>query len=191
MMDFKNRRINQMLRSFAIIFVPGLLIVVVLAEMFININIENGKNIIKIKQLNNSEIVSDNVNSIFEDIKSDGNIILNSNEVKTYVDHSAVVLNRDELKRIFSNMMINKKIYDSIQFVGVDGYEKVRVNAADNRTTAAVADSELEYKGDQFYFAEGMKLNSRELFISPMDLSMNGEEVETPVKPVMRGALPA
>ena len=190
MMDFKNRRINQMLRSFAIIFVPGLLIVVVLAEMFININIENGKNIIKIKQLNNSEIVSDNVNSIFEDIKSDGNIILNSNEVKTYVDHSAVVLNRDELKRIFSNMMINKKIYDSIQFVGVDGYEKVRVNAADNRTTAAVADSELEYKGDQFYFAEGMKLNSGELFISPMDLSMNGEEVETPVKPVMRLVLP-
>lgn len=190
MMDFKNRRINQMLKSFAIIFVPGLLIVVVLAEMFININIENGKNIIKIKQLNNSEIVSVNVNSIFEDIKSDGNIILNSNEVKTYVDHSAVVLNRDELKRIFSNMMINKKIYDSIQFVGVDGYEKVRVNAADNRTTAAVADSELEYKGDQFYFAEGMKLNSGELFISPMDLSMNGEEVETPVKPVMRLVLP-
>lgn len=179
-----------MLKSFAIIFVPGLLIVVVLAEMFININIENGKNIIKIKQLNNSEIVSVNVNSIFEDIKSDGNIILNSNEVKTYVDHSAVVLNRDELKRIFSNMMINKKIYDSIQFVGVDGYEKVRVNAADNRTTAAVADSELEYKGDQFYFAEGMKLNSGELFISPMDLSMNGEEVETPVKPVMRLVLP-
>ncbi|PKM75221.1 EAL domain-containing protein [Acetobacterium sp.] len=190
MMDFKNKRINQMLKNFIIIFVPGLLIVAVLAGIFININIENSKNIIKIRQLNNSEIVSVNVNSIFEDIKSDGNIILNSSEIKAYVANAAEVNNQNELKRIFSNMMINKKIYDSIRFVGVDGYEKVRVNAADNGTTAAVADSELEYKGDQFYFAEGMKLNAGELFISPMDLRMNGEEVEMPVKPVMRLVLP-
>ncbi len=189
-MDFKNKRINQMLKNFIIIFVPGLLIVAVLAGIFININIENSKNIIKIRQLNNSEIVSVNVNSIFEDIKSDGNIILNSSEIKAYVANAAEVNNQNELKRIFSNMMINKKIYDSIRFVGVNGDEKVRVNAADNGNTSAVADSELEYKGDQFYFAEGMKLNAGELFISPMDLRMNGQEVEMPVKPVMRLVLP-
>jgi len=188
-MDSKNKRIKQMLKNFVMIFLPGLLMVVVLAGIFININIENGKNIIKIRQLNNSEIVSVNVNSIFEDIKSDGNIIMNSSEIKAYVGNSAAALSRDELKRIFSNMMTNKKIYDSIRFVGVDGYEKVRVNDADNGTTA-VADSELEYKGDQTYFVEGMKLNSGEIYISPMDLSMKGDEVETPVKPVMRLVLP-
>ncbi|WP_373483732.1 EAL domain-containing protein [Acetobacterium sp.] len=190
MMDSKNRRTQQMLKNFVMIFVPGLLIVVVFAGIFININIENGKNIIKIRQLNNSEIVSVNVNSIFEDIKSDGNIILNSSEIKNYVGNSSAILNQDELKRIFSNMMINKNIYDSIRFVGVDGYEKVRVNAADNGTMIAVADNELKFKGNQTYFEEGMKLNRGEIFISPMDLSMNGEEVEMPVKPVMRLVLP-
>jgi PAS domain S-box-containing protein/diguanylate cyclase (GGDEF)-like protein len=189
MMDSKNKRKKQMFKNFVMIFFPGLLIVAVLAGIFININIENGKNIIKIRQMNNSEIVSVNVNSIFEDIKSDGNIILNSSEIKAYVGNSAAALNRDELKRIFSNMMTNKKIYDSIRFIGVDGYEKVRVNNAANGTTL-VTDSVLEFKGDQTYFEEGMKLNFGEIFISPMDLSMNGNEVETPVKPVMRLVLP-
>ena len=189
MMDSKNKRKKQMFKNFVMIFLPGLLIVAVLAGIFININIENGKNIIKIRQMNNSEIVSVNVNSIFEDIKSDGNIILNSSEIKAYVGNSAAALNRDELKRIFSNMMTNKKIYDSIRFIGIDGYEKVRVNNAANGTTL-VTDSVLEFKGDQTYFEEGMKLNFGEIFISPMDLSMNGNEVETPVKPVMRLVLP-
>ncbi|MBU4438225.1 MAG: hypothetical protein KJ779_01495, partial [Firmicutes bacterium] len=128
MMESKNKRLKQMLKNFVIIFVPGLLMTVILASMFIYINIENGKNIIKIRQLNNSEIVGVNVNSIFEDINSDGNIILNSSEIKAYISNSAEVINRDELKRIFSNMMTNKKIYDSIRFIGNDGNEKVRVN---------------------------------------------------------------
>ncbi|WP_186894530.1 bifunctional diguanylate cyclase/phosphodiesterase [Acetobacterium malicum] len=189
-MDLKNRRIKQMLKNFVMIFVPGLLIVAVLAGIFININIDNGKNIIKIRQLNNSEIVSFNVNSIFEDIKSDGNIILSSSEIKAYVANAAEVNNQNELKRIFSNMMTNKKIYDSIRFVGIDGYEKVRVNDADNGTTIAVTDSELEDKGNQTYFAEGMKLNPGEIYISPMDLSMTGDEIEMPIKPLMRLVLP-
>lgn len=179
-----------MLKNFVMIFMPGLFIITVFSGIFININIENGKNIIKIRQLNNSEIVGVNVNSIFEDIKSDGNIILNSSEIKAYVGNSAEPNNQNELKRIFSNMMTNKKIYDSIRFVGIDGYEKVRVNDADNGTTIAVTDSELEDKGNQTYFAEGMKLNPGEIYISPMDLSMTGDEIEMPIKPLMRLVLP-
>ena len=189
MMDLKNRRIKKMIKNFVMIFMPGFFIITVFSGIFININIENGKNIIKIRQLNNSEIVGVNVNSIFEDINSDGNIILNSSEIKAYVGNSAEPNNQNELKRIFSNMMTSKKIYDSIQFVGVDGDEKVRVNDGDN-VTMAVADSELESKDDQSYFVEGMKLNSGEIYISAMDLSIKGGEVETPVKPLMRLVLP-
>ncbi|OFV71897.1 hypothetical protein ACWI_06450 [Acetobacterium wieringae] len=109
MMDSKNKRIKQMLTNFLMIFVPGLLIVTIFAGIFININIENGKNIIKIRQLNNSEIVGVNVNSIFEDIKSDGNIILNSSEIRAYVGNMTDANVQNELKRIFSNMMTNKK----------------------------------------------------------------------------------
>ena len=82
MMETKNTRIKQMLKNFLMIFVAGLLIVVALAGLFININIENEKNIIKIRQQNSGEIVSVNVNLIFEDINSDGNIILHSGEMK-------------------------------------------------------------------------------------------------------------
>ncbi len=189
MMDSKNKRVKQMLKNFLMIFVPGFLIVATFASIFIYINIENGKNIIKIRQLNNSEIVSVNVNSIFEDIKSDGNIILNSSEIKAYVGNSADSTNQNELKRIFSNMMINKKIYDAIRFVGTDGYEKVRVNADGIGTTAVMA-NELVYQGDQAFFAEGDKLNPGEIYISPMDLSRKDGVAETPIKPLMRLVIP-
>jgi len=189
MMETKNTRIKQMLKNFLMIFVAGLLIVVALAGLFININIENEKNIIKIRQQNSGEIVSVNVNLIFEDINSDGNIILHSGEMKDYINNSADVNNQGELKRMLSNMMTNKKIYDSIRFVGIDGAEKVRVNDTENGPTA-VADSALENKDDQTYFLEAMKLNSGEIYISPMDLSKEGGEVEMPVKPVMRLTIP-
>jgi hypothetical protein len=151
MMETKNTRIKQMLKNFLMIFVAGLLIVVALAGLFININIENEKNIIKIRQQNSGEIVSVNVNLIFEDINSDGNIILHSGEMKDYINNTADVNNQGELKRMLSNMMTNKKIYDSIRFVGIDGAEKVRVNDTENGPTA-VADSALENKDDQTYF---------------------------------------
>ncbi len=188
-METKNKRIKQMLKYFIMIFVPGLLIIVVFASIFININIENGKNIIKIRQSDSGAIVSVNVNSIFEDINSDGNIILNSREMKDYVNNSAKATNRDELKRIFSNMMTNKKIYDSIRFIGNDGYEQIWVDYVNGETVVA-ADSELQYKGEKNYFQEGMKLNSGEIYISPMDLSIENDHVEIPQKPVIRLVIP-
>lgn len=189
MMEKKNKRLKQMLKNFVMIFVPGFLMIVILASVFIYINIENGKNIIKIRQLNNSEMVGVNVNSIFEDVNSDGNIILNSSEMKAYVGNSAELINQNELKRIFSNMMTNKKIYDSIRFVGADGFEEVRVNA-ENNGTVPVADADLQYKGDESYFQEGMKLNPGGIYISPMDLSIKDDAVEIPIKPVMRLVIP-
>ncbi|MDD3307401.1 MAG: hypothetical protein PHO29_09950 [Acetobacterium sp.] len=188
-MDSKNKRTKQMSKNFVMIFVPGLLIVAIFSGIFININIENGKDIIKIRQQNNSVIVSVNVNSIFEDINSDGNIIMNSSEIKAYVNNPGDITNQNELKRIFANMMTSKKIYDSIRFIGVDGNEKVRVNGAGNGTIA-VADSALKNQGEQIYVVEGMKLNRGEIYISPMDLSIKDDEVETPIKPLMRLVMP-
>ncbi|WP_169314699.1 bifunctional diguanylate cyclase/phosphodiesterase [Acetobacterium woodii] len=188
-MEIKNKQTKQRLEYFIMIFVPGLLIVVLFAVGFININIDNNKNIIKIRQSNSGAIVSVNVNSIFEDINSDGNIILNSSEMKDYVGNSVKATNSDELKRIFSNMMANKKIYDSIRFIGNDGYEQIRVNATTNGTFA-IPDNALDYKGDYDYFQEGIKLNSGEIYIAPMDLMVDNEHPEIPIKPVIRVVSP-
>lgn len=189
MINMKNKRKSQMFKSFVIIFVPGLIIVLAIASMFININIQNGKEILKIRQMNNAEIVSVNVNTIFDEINSDGNIILNSSEIKAYIGNSANTTNRNELKRIFSNMMTNTKIYDGIQFINNNGYEEVRVNYENNNPVAA-ADAELQNKSDQDYFQEGIKLNKDEFYISPMSLSVKNGEVENPGKPVIRFAMP-
>lgn len=189
MIDVKNKRKSQMFKSFAMIFGPGLIVVLALASMFISINIQNGKDILKIRQSNNAEIVSVNVNTIFDAINSDGNIILNSSEIKAYIGDSLNTTNRNELKRIFSNMMTNTKIYDAIQFINNDGHEDVRINY-ENNSLGAVADTDLQYQGDQDYFQEGLKLNKGEFYISPMELSIKNGEVEKPGKPIIRFVMP-
>lgn len=188
-MDSKNKRIKQMVKNFVMIFVPGLIVVIILTGLFLNLNIENDKQIIKIRQQSIGEMVTINVYAIFEDIKSDGNIILNSSEIKNYTGNTADGNNQNELKRIFYNMMVNKRVYDSICFVSVDGYEKVRMNNTATGTVVA-ADKTLQYQGDRYYVAEGMKLNPGEIYISPLDLNIIDEAVETPAKPVIRLIIP-
>lgn len=189
MMKTKNKRNYQVLKNFAIIFVPAFIIVVVLASLFINININNEKSIIKIRQMNNAHMVSLHINSIFDAINSDGSIILNSSEIKAYVNDNSKPENSNEMKRMVSNIMLNKKTYDSIRFINSNGLEAIKVNY-ENNSPQAVIDSNLQYKGDLSYFREGMKLNKGEIYISPMDLKVESNEVETPLKPLIRLVIP-
>lgn len=184
-----NKQLKQMMKNAVIIFTSGLLIVIVVTGLFLNLNIENDKQIIKIRQQSIGETITLNVHSIFEDIKSDGNIILNSSEIKNYIGNPEDVTNQNELNRIFNNMMVNKRVYDSIRFVGVDGYEKVRTNNTGSGPMA-VADSDLQYKGDRYYFEEGMRLDPGAIYISPVDNNVEDDIDETPVKPVVRLIIP-
>ena len=95
-MDSKNKRIKQMVKNFVMIFVPGLIVVIILTGLFLNLSIENDKQIIKIRQQSIGEMVKTNVYAIFEDIKSDGNIILNSSEIKNYTGNTADSNNQNE-----------------------------------------------------------------------------------------------
>lgn len=53
-----------------------------------------------------------------------------------------------------------------------------------------MADSALQYKGDRYYFSEGMKLAKGEIYISPLDLNVENNQIETPEKSVIRFIIP-
>ena len=48
----------------------------------------------------------------------------------------------------------------------------------------------MQYKGDQSYFTEGIKLNQQEIYIAQVDLYVENNIVQTPIKPTIRIVTP-
>ncbi|MDO9491016.1 diguanylate cyclase domain-containing protein [Acetobacterium sp.] len=86
----------------------------------------------------------------------------------------------------FSN---RKMIYDQIRFIDVDGNEVIRVNYADTGATLTDTD-ELQNKADRYYFTEAIELKDNQVYISKLDLNVENDQIEQPIKPMIRLATP-
>lgn len=86
--------------------------------------------------------------------------------------------------RLFSE---KKKIYDQIRYLDSTGNEVIRINYTNE---AVIVDDELQNKSDRYYFQETVKLRNDQVYISKLDLNIENNEVELPLKPVVRFSKP-
>lgn len=71
----------------------------------------------------------------------------------------------------------------------ITGMERLRFNYAAGQATE-VPRPNLQFKGNRYYFAEGLKLMFGDVYISPLDLNVERGAVEQPIKPMMRFVTP-
>lgn len=86
----------------------------------------------------------------------------------------------------FSN---RKRIYDQIRYIDADGNEIIRVNY-DSVGAYLVEESELQNKKDRYYFTDSITLKENEIYISKLDLNIENQKIEQPVKPMIRLSTP-
>jgi len=81
------------------------------------------------------------------------------------------------------------RFYDQIRWIDQTGLERVRV---DHVAGAAVAipTERLQNKGTRYFFTDTMALNPGQVFVSPLDLNIEGNAIEVPYKPMLRFATP-
>ncbi|MDK9720791.1 MAG: diguanylate cyclase [Rhodospirillales bacterium] len=82
-----------------------------------------------------------------------------------------------------------KRIYDQIRLLDLSGKERLRVNFSLGRPYS-VPDGELHDKSNRYYFSESVNLTRGHVFLSPLDLNVENEEIERPMKPMIRLATP-
>ncbi len=82
-----------------------------------------------------------------------------------------------------------KGIYDQIRFIDFKGDEKIRIDYSEEGASI-VDQSELQNKGDRYYFLDTAKLNPGQILISKLDLNIENGEVEIPIKPMLRFSTP-
>lgn len=89
----------------------------------------------------------------------------------------------------FANFSHSKGIYDQIRWIDETGMERVRVDYLAGHTMVIAAEK-LQNKGQRYFFTDSVKLNPGEIFVSPLDLNIEQNQIEVPHKPMVRLATP-
>lgn len=96
---------------------------------------------------------------------------------------------RKRAEAVFFAFSENRPYYYQIRYINNRGDEIIRVDS-DGRASVPIPFSQLQYKGDRYYFQAGMEYPEGECYVSPMDANVEKGEVEFPPKPVVRVATP-
>jgi PAS domain S-box-containing protein len=109
------------------------------------------------------------------------------------VDHISESAWRERLLTRLVADLDAKPAYSQFRFIGVDDgqREMIRVDRSGvNGAVRIVPEAELQRKGDRPYFRETIKLPEGEIYVSPVDLNVEHEAIETPYLPTLRVAAP-
>lgn len=117
-------------------------------------------------------------------------VLFLADEIKnesSYFNNNALWHHRVSEK--FQALAHRRALYDQIRLIDPSGIELIRVNYYDG-DPQPVPPKELQDKSQRYYFREALKLSEGEVYLSPLDLNVEGDQIETPIKPMMRVAAP-
>ncbi len=82
-----------------------------------------------------------------------------------------------------------RNVFDQIRYLDLNGNEVIRVNY-DPNGPYLVPESELQNKSDRYYFQKTVTLGKNQVYLSPLDLNVENNRIEKPLKPVIRLGMP-
>ena len=183
-------RQNDWLSKRLLVLALALIFLVTGAIVFVIYKIERTSEIalLKVDEQKNIEVLKHQLDDNFSEVITSINFLAKSRLLRRYVENPSEELRRaiaDEY-RVFS---AQKKIYDQIRFIGLDGRERIRINGAATNFEDVPADR-LQDKSNRYYFKETIKLGAGAVYISPLDLNVERGKIELPIKPIIRFGMP-
>lgn len=143
-----------------------------------------------------TSLISPLLLSEFQDLQDD---ILALRQVTPIIDmHETIHSDKDEkrkwtesLQTIFKSVIVQKKNYVQIRYIGVDqnGLEIVRVDRKGD-SIVVTPEEDLQEKGQETYFQEAMKLADGKVYMSSINLNREHGKVQIPYLPVIRVIVP-
>ncbi len=135
--------------------------------------------------------VSTAIQGYFHHFTKDLVLLLNLPEVAEFVEEGFSAGNPAvQVEQLFARFAAPRPEYYQVRIIAASGWEVVRVDRKKDRTVLVVPPSELQYKGNRYYFTEAMRLGKGEIYVSPLDLNIEQGVVEVPYVPVLRLASP-
>ena len=185
---FPRATIKEILGKFVFVFPIGFFIVFVLFYTIAQLEFKR-MTIVKAKEaIGNIELLKFVIRHDLEVLASDILLFANSESFQRYFEDSseeklAILTER------FQNFTRDKKIYNQVRYVNVEGHEIVRINMQGLRPEI-VPPADLQDKSKRYYFRETMEREWGQVFVSPLDLNVENGDVERPLLPVLRVGSP-
>jgi len=82
----------------------------------------------------------------------------------------------------------SRRFYDQLRWIDETGMERVRVDYVQNEPYV-VPGERLQNKAQRYFFTGAMQLERGGIYVSPLDLNVEQDRVETPYKPMLRVAM--
>ena len=96
--------------------------------------------------------------------------------------------NLKPMEDAFISLISRNPRYAQVRWIDEHGMERVRVDNRAGQPPYLVPKAQLQDKHNRYYFKETMPLNSGEIYISPLDLNMENDQIELPYNPTLRVA---
>jgi diguanylate cyclase (GGDEF)-like protein/PAS domain S-box-containing protein len=142
----------------------------------------------KVRETARLEIAQSRVRQDFSSVILDLRIIAGLPELTQFLDDGSAS-QRKALTRYFLLLSEKSGRYDQIRYLDEHGQEVIRVNHNDGKP-AVVPDRELQNKAGRYFFRDTFSLDRDEVFVSPLDLNIEHDKIETPYKPMIRFGMP-
>ncbi|MCB9957003.1 MAG: GGDEF domain-containing protein [Rhodospirillaceae bacterium] len=110
------------------------------------------------------------------------------NELRSYLD-GGTPGSLDAIAWEYLALARNSGDYGQIRYIDETGQEIVRVDSS-GRTAHVVPAEDLQNKSGRYYVAEVLSRGRNEIYISPIDLNIEGDAVEVPYRPMLRIGTP-
>ena len=82
-----------------------------------------------------------------------------------------------------------KQFYDKVRWIDETGMERLRINYEMPKPVAAPPVA-LQSRRERYFFADTFNLAQGEIYVSPLDLNIEGDEIEVPYTPTIRFGAP-
>jgi len=131
-----------------------------------------------------SETFRDEFQSVISDL-----LVLSAHQQLLLIGDNANAADKAALTAELLSFCQHKKMYDQVRYLDATGMEVIRINNNQGHPVIVPAD-QLQSKGGRYYFKDTFRLGPGEVFVSPLDLNVEGGAIERPFKPMIRFGTP-
>lgn len=172
---------------FLLFLIPVSLVLIIGIILHYSLHIKANLKTLEKTDLLNIHLAQLTVNNVLQDIASDIKYLQEHNQLRNgfiKTPRAKKILEQD-----FLSFSKNRKIYDQIRYLDLQGKEIVRINN-NNDQPYAVAKEQLQKKDSRYYVTNTLALKKNDIYWSPFDLNIENHQIEKPYKPTIRIGTP-
>jgi|GEM_PF-655908 len=173
-------------RQTLLVFLPMLALVIIISVMALFVQDSIKRSDGAKKSMAQTDMIANQILDDFDNLLEELFFRADDPLVKEFLEGSNIE-SKMKLVSELSALAKVKKIFDQIRVFSIDGIETLRIDYS-NGQPMAIPEHKLQDKSHRYYFQELAALGQGGVYISQFDLNVENDEVETPIKPVIRFA---